>query len=200
MDCKLKNIFLIGPSRAGKTTFAKELCEHGYNHLVMDAVIETMAECFPESGIRHGNLESPEFKRFLESYCRNTFKYGIPYIVDLEVLSPKFASTLIDKEESTVVYLGYSSITAQEKLAQVRRYDTRFDWTRNLTDEELLSMFDKLISKSQSIKEEASLYGFTYIDTSFNREGKFKDFINAHLNQKSSLLVRKDESYDKYER
>ncbi len=200
MENKLKNIFLIGPSRAGKTTFAKALCYHGYNHLVMDSVIETMTECFPESGIRHGNLESPEFKRFLESYCRNTFKYGLPYIVDLEVLSPKFASELIDKEESTAIYLGYSSITAQEKLEQVRKYDTKFDWTRNLTDEELLAMFENLIQKSQATQEEAGLYGFTYIDTSFNREDKFKDFINVNLEQRSGLLSRTDKSYDKYER
>lgn len=198
MGNKLKNIFLIGPSRAGKTTFAKKLCEHGYNHLVMDAVIETMAECFPESGIRHGNLESPEFKKFLESYCRNTFKYGLPYIVDLEVLSPEFASNLLDREESTAIYLGYSSITAQEKLEQVRKYDTKFDWTRKLTDEELLAMFEDLIQKSKLIQEEAKLYGFTYIDTSYDRENKFSNFIDANL--KNGLLDRTDESYKKYER
>lgn len=200
MNKKLKNIFLIGPSRAGKTTFAKELCKYGYNHLIMDAVIETMAECFPESGIRHGNLESPEFKNFFKSYCKNNFKYGLSYIVDLEVLSPEFAKQLIDKDESIAIYLGYPSITPQEKLNQIRTYDTKFDWTKNLSDAELLSMSNKLIATSKTLKNEAILNDFLFIDTSHNREEKFKNFINANLKQNSTLLYRDISSYDKYER
>lgn len=45
----LKNIFLIGPSRCGKTTTATFLQEqYGYTHIIMDAVIETMNEVAPE--------------------------------------------------------------------------------------------------------------------------------------------------------
>ena len=105
----LKNIFLIGPSRCGKTTTASILQnEYGYTHIIMDAVIETMNEVAPELGIRHGNLESAEFKSFLQSYCKNLFKYTKHNIIDLEVLSPEFAKEMLDSDESTAIYMGYS--------------------------------------------------------------------------------------------
>ena len=64
---KFKNIFLVGPSRCGKTTTASYLQrEYGYTHIIMDAVIETLSEVMPNLEIRHGNLESEEFRNFLK--------------------------------------------------------------------------------------------------------------------------------------
>ena len=196
----LKNIFIVGPSRAGKTTLAGKLQSLGYNHIVMDAVIETMAECFPEFGIRHGNLESDEFKTFLRSYCKNSFKYGLPYIIDLEVLAPNFAKEILDEEESTAVYLGYPSITVEEKIRQIRENDTKFDWTRNLSDEELRKTIGANIEDSKKIKIEAEKNGFTFLDASHNREAVFDNFIAENVREGSEFLHRTIQSYDKYER
>ena len=113
----LKNIYLVGPSRCGKTTTATMLQqEYGYTHIIMDAVIETMSEVAPQLGIRHGNLESEEFRNFLKSYSKNLFKYTKHNIIDLEVLDPSFAKEMIDENESIVIYMGYPSITPEEKL------------------------------------------------------------------------------------
>ena len=200
MNSNLKNIFLIGPSRAGKTTFAEKLGKMGYNHVVMDAVIETMNECYPELGIRHGNLESEEFNRFLKSYCKNHFKYGLPYIIDLEVLDPKFASEIINEDESTAIYLGYPSLTPKEKLSQIRKYDTKFDWTRNEDDKSLLEMFAKHIAKSKKLQEMAPKYGYEFLDVSYDREKVFNDFIAENTRKGSTFFHRTDKSYDRYER
>lgn len=198
VSSNLKNIFIIGPSRAGKTSLAIKLEKMGYNHIVMDAVIETMTECFPKSGIRHGNLESEEFKTFLESFCRNHFKYGLPYIIDLEVLNPDFAKEIIHDDESTAVYMGYPSLTPEEKIAQVREHDTKFDWTRNISDEELKEMFRKNIEVSKKLQVGAIKNGYSFLDVSYNREQVLNDFIRNSFEKQ--LFYRDDSSYDRYER
>lgn len=199
MNSNLKNIFLIGPSRAGKTTLANKLGKLGYNHLVMDAVIETMTDCFPEVGIRHGNLESDEFKKFLISFCKNHFKYGLPYVIDLEVLDPEFAKgSLINEDESTAIYIGYPNLTPEEKLKQVREHDTKFDWTRNESDEDLKETFRKHIEASKILKEKALRNGYQFLDVSYNREEVFNDFIIRSTRE--NRFYRSDKSYDRYER
>ena len=168
---KLKNIYLVGPSRCGKTAAAMQLQEkYGYTHIIMDAVIETMSEIAPQLGIQHGNLDSEVFRNFLRLYSTNLFKYTRQNVIDVEVLEPSFARTMINDDESTVIYMGYPSITPQEKLKQIREYDGEFDWTRNLSDEELSELLSKCIETSKKLQEEAKKYGFEFIDTSFNRE------------------------------
>lgn len=196
---KFKNIFLVGPSRCGKTTTASYLQrEYGYTHIIMDAVIETLSEVMPNLEIRHGNLESEEFRDFLKVYSKNLFKYTKNNIIDLEELSPEFAEQLIDKNESTVIYMGYPSITPEEKVAQMRKFDTEFDWTRKLSDEELLDFAKNKIKASKNLQEEATHRGFTFIDTSFNRQNTVID-IFEQLMEKGEL-TREDDSYKKYYR
>ena len=170
----LKNIYLIGPSRCGKTTTATMLQEkYGYTHIIMDAVIE-----------------------ILISYSRNLFKYTKPNIIDLEVLNPDFAQTLIDSDESVVIYMGYPSITPEEKAKQIRQYDTEFDWTRTLSDEELIVTVQQQIESSKRLQKEAHIHDFEFIDTSYNRERIIAKKIEELFN--SGRLYRTDSSYDKY--
>lgn len=196
---KLKNIYLVGPSRCGKTTAATRLSEkYGYTHIIMDAVIETMDEIAPQLGIRHGNLDSEEFRNFLKSYCANIFKYTKHNIIDLEVLDPVFARSNINDDESTVIYMGYPSITPEEKLKQIRKYDSDFDWTRNLSDEELINLLRMHIEKSKVIQKEALKHGFEFIDTSFNREEVISESIERMIT--NGTLDRAEESYERYYR
>ena len=196
---KLKNIYLVGPSRCGKTTTAMQLQEkYGYTHIIMDAVIETMSEIAPQLGIKHGNLDSELFRNFLKVYSTNLFKYTRPNIIDVEVLEPSFARKMINDDESTVIYMGYPSITPQEKMKQIREYDGEFDWTRNLSDEELIELLSKHIETSKRLQQEAEKYGFKFIDTSLNREEVISKSIEEMVNNGS--LDRTDESYKRYYR
>lgn len=196
---KLKNIYLVGPSRCGKTTTASILQEkYGYTHIIMDAVIETMSEVAPQLGIKHGNLESEEFRNFLILYSKNLFKYTRHNIIDLEVLNPSFAKAMINADESTAIYMGYPSITPEEKLQQMRKYDSKFDWTRNLSDEELIKLLTTHIETSRKLQEEATNHGFEFIDTSFNREEVIRESIERMIS--TGMLDRADKSYERYYR
>lgn len=196
---KLKNIYLVGPSRCGKTMTATELQKnYGYTHIIMDAVIETMSEVAPQLGIRHENLDSEEFRNFLKSYSKNVFKYAKHNIIDLEVMDPSFAKSMINEDEATAIYMGYPSITPEEKLQQMRKYDTKYDWTRNLSDENLLKLLKTHIETSKTLQQEAIKYGFEFIDTSFNREKVITESIERLIN--NGTLDRTDESYKRYYR
>lgn len=195
----LKNIYLVGPSRCGKTATATMLQEkYGYTHIIMDAVIETMNEISPNLGIKHGNLDSKEFRNFLNSYSKNLFKYTKHNIIDIEVLDPSFAKSMINDDESTVIYMGYPSITPEEKLKQMRKYDSEYDWTRNLSDEELIELLTFHIEASKKLQEKAMQHGFKFIDTSFNREEVIRESIEEMIS--TGKLDRTDKSYERYYR
>ena len=51
---------------------------------------------------------------------------------------------------------------------------------------------------SKRLQEEAQKYGFEFIDTSFERESKVKEFFDEQI--RSGKLERTDESYEKYYR
>lgn len=194
-----KNIYLVGPSRCGKTSMSTVLQEkYRYTHIIMDAVVETMSEVFPKLGIKHGNLDSEEFRSFLSSYSKNLFKYTKHNVIDLEVLEPNFAKSMINEDESTAIYMGYPSITPEEKMKQIRTYDSEFDWTKNLSDEELIKLLTTHIETSKSLKEKAIKNGFEFIDTSFNREETIVASIEKMIN--SGKLDRTDKSYERYYR
>ena len=195
----LKNIYLIGPSRCGKTSAAFEFQKKfGYTHIIMDAVIETMNDVVPELGIKHGNLNSEEFKRFLDSYCKNLFKYTKHNIIDLEVLPLDFLKESINEDESIVIYMGYPNITPEDKMEQVRKFDTEFDWTRNISDTELLEILKRNIEVSKNLQQEANSNGYCFIDTSYNREENIKQTIENI--EQSGKLCRNDKSYERYYR
>ena len=80
----------------------------------------------------------------------------------------------------------------------MRKYDSKFDWTRNLSDEELIALLTTHIATSQKVQEDAKNFGFEFIDTSYEREKVIKEYIEKIVN--SGKLDRSPESYEKYYR
>lgn len=196
---RVKNVLLIGAARSGKSIFSEKMSkEMGYTHIIMDSIIETFYETFPEIGIKHDESNNPVFNKFLKSYLKNLFKYGFNNIIDMEILSPEVVSEIIDKDETEVIYFGYPSISVEDKFVQIRKHDTEFDWTINLNDIELKELIIKKIELSKQVQKEANKYDITYIDTSYNREITFDNMIKQFKYE--NLLNRSHESFNKYKR
>jgi len=50
----LKNIIIVGASRSGKSTVAKEIAKmHNMSYIPFDSIISTIENLFPEVGIMH---------------------------------------------------------------------------------------------------------------------------------------------------
>lgn len=197
-----KNILLIGPARGGKTSTAQILQEkYGYNSIMFDAVVEAIANtpAFSQLGVKHGNLDTPLAKEFIKNLIISSFKYALPgkrhSVFDIEVLLPEYVDSFIDREETVVIYLGYPNITPEEKLSQIRTYDTPFDWTRTVENEELLKILQGHIQTSKELQKEAEKYNFIFIDTSINRESVIMEKIEELMN--NHVLIRDEKSYEK---
>lgn len=59
----MKNIILMGTSRAGKTSLAIELSKKlGYNFISIDSLVYAFGEVYPELGINHSNRDGTSVK------------------------------------------------------------------------------------------------------------------------------------------
>ena len=71
----MKNIILMGTSRAGKTSLAIELSKKlGYNFISIDSLVYAFGEVYPELGINHSNRDGTSVKnlsKFLWAYIKN---------------------------------------------------------------------------------------------------------------------------------
>lgn len=69
-------------------------------------------------------------------------------------------------------FLGYTKLTKNEKLTFVREYHQgETDWTKGISDDEMLSMIEEMIQFSKYLQEECIKYGIRYFDVSHDFEG-----------------------------
>ena len=70
-----------------------------------------------------------------------------------------------------VLFIGYPTISPQEKLKAIRQFcGDSFDWTNKTNDQVLLERLHKFIDISQKIKESCAKYNLPFFDTSDNFE------------------------------
>ena len=71
----MKNIILMGTSRAGKTSLATEISKKlGYNIVSLDSLVSAFGKVYPELGINHANRDGTAVKnlsKFLWAYIKN---------------------------------------------------------------------------------------------------------------------------------
>lgn len=167
-----KHIIIAGVSRSGKTTLALELSKLGYTHYKMDSVIRGV--CFSLNLNRHdwknlSKILSTILNTIIIENTSDTVFLEEKYVLDVTHLFPRDIS-LIDLSNTEIVFLGYDTISVQEKCEQIRMYDKENYWSSKLSDEELLKITKLNIEFSKYIKEECNKYNIPYFDTSFNRE------------------------------
>ena len=81
-----------------------------------------------------------------------------------------------------IVVLGYPRLTPQEVLSNVRKYEGKFDYTRALTDEELLKTISRHVEYSKNFEAECKKLGLAFFDTSYNRDEVLNGIIKKFTN------------------
>ena len=178
-----KKIFIAGVAKSGKSTLAEKICEHDkYNHIPLDYFASSLKHNFPETNITSNVViqeESSANLALLISRVMNIMNdKEEPFIIDSAHILPKDIIKYIDKEKWDIIYVGYPNITPQDKFNLLRKYDSKDDWTRKRTDEELLNTVDQLVTLSKEIEKECQEYNFTFIDTS---NDLIKDINEAYI-------------------
>ena len=181
----MKNIILIGASRAGKSTFTKLLNKKFDNLMIIRTDLLRLAfrdVICKDLAINTSSLKNnPDYINYVLNYYKYANMYDVDYIkvVDTVDFEPKDCNSF---ENSITICFGYPNVSKEELLKKWRKYDTDLDWTKNKSDELLLNFAKKEIENSKYLKQECEKYDIKFVDTSHNR--------NAVLNELLEYVVQ----------
>jgi len=187
------NIIVAGVPRAGKSTISNMLSrKFGYQHLSMDSIIAGIESVFPELDVKwwpssNDKKENMErlynasekvallIKAMLESEEYDEFEPGM--VVDVYQLLPEHYVKYLKDKNCEIAYFLTADITAEERVAIHRAYDTEAHYTFEFSDDEMLSHCEFVIERSQFLKEQCIKFSLPYYETAKNREAVFEQFI-----------------------
>jgi hypothetical protein len=166
-----------GASRSGKTLLARRaVAEKQIPYFPIDALFGALVHGAPEMGIRYEDSFTkrpikmwPITKHFLDFFFKEEQKY---LIEGDSILPSQINKLIIEQKPVKCCFLGYAELTKEEKLSLVRQYHQGdIDWTKGISDEEMLPMIDKMIEFSKFLREECTKYKIKYFDISHDFEG-----------------------------
>ena len=167
----MKNIFIGGTAKSGKSRLAVELCKkYNINHIPLDYFASSFKHIFPEIGITSNvvidKTSSEKLSLFLSRIIEIIESKDDEYfVIDSAHIYPSDIIKYLDKNKWDIYYLGYPNISEKEKIEEIRKY-TKGGWTNKKSEEELLSTFKDLINISKTIKKECENNNIKFIDTS----------------------------------
>lgn len=190
----MKNIIITGTGRAGKSTLARKIGEK-LNCFVInnDRFIATFSEAYPQLEIYFGSGENntkniaPFLGHFLGMFSSPDGKGILPcthgglgenhFVMegshfDFERISSIFEMYGIGalKENFILIGLVVNEKTVDEFVSDLKKYDTKHDWTYGFDDDRLRNVAEDCILYSKKTSEYLAKYGFTIYDTSMERE------------------------------
>ncbi len=168
---------LGGASRSGKTLLARRaVAEKQIPYFPLDALFGALVHGAPEKGLRYEDplMERPVkmwpmTKHFLNFF----FKEENNYLFEGDSILPSQVNELIAEQKPVrSCFLGYTELAREEKFVLVREHHQGdIDWTRGISDEEMLPMVDEMIVFSKHLQQECAKYGIKYFDISHDFHG-----------------------------
>lgn len=200
----MKNIIIVGPSRAGKTTLAKQLSDKlNYFVISLDKLVATFQASYPQLDIRlNWNRDktteniAPFIGHFLGLFSSGD---GIKCELNLHAHNVKNNAFVLEggyfdfekitsilqeyganelKDRFILIGLVQGQKTVDEYVSDFKKYDTEDDWTYNFSENELRDYVTQdAIPFNRVMTDHLTKYGFTVYDTSSDRERIFDKII-----------------------
>lgn len=175
----MKNIFIAGAAKSGKSTIAEKICSKGsYNHIPLDYFTASLKRNFPDVGIRSNVLiegeTSPKLALLLSTVFNIIDDTEEKFIIDSAHIMPKDIVKYINRDKWDIIYVGYPNVSAQDKFNLIRKLEHEFSWTHRRSDEELFPMIEQLIENSKEIERQCQELNIRFIDTS----GDINEILN----------------------
>ena len=168
---------LGGAPRSGKTLLARRaVSEKQIPYFPLDALLGSLVYGAPQMGMRYedsftdrSNKLWPVTKHMIKMLVEEESEY----LIEGDSILPVQVNELITSQTSVhACFVGYSELSKEEKLSLVREYHQgQVDWTKEISDEELIPMIESMIDFSKYIKEECEKYGIKYFDISHDFQG-----------------------------
>lgn len=166
----MKNILLVGASRAGKTTFTKMVSKE-YQIIDGDTIREAYKIVINKdtSLCSHEVGQLEEYQKFIIEVFKRYIKYNkdLRYILDTVDIVPSQID-LFDAKDTLMIVFGYPNAKAEDVVAMQRKYDTCDDWTFSLSEQELLDNATYWIKRSKEYERECKRLNIKFVDTSRN--------------------------------
>lgn len=155
------NVLILGQPRSGKTTIAKKIAKKGYNIIALDEMRQAFVDSMPELDLYHSGTEielnpvnAEKYYLFIKSYLKNfNQKYpDVNVVIEGMEISLKAASRLFtDGNQCVIICLGVITDNPKDFNNLIRKYsiNDEQDWTRNLNDDELMAVVDRIIHYSK---------------------------------------------------
>jgi len=193
-----KNIIIIGPGRAGKTTLAKKLNEElNYSVIGTDDLSIGFSEGLPQLNIVNPNdhkASAASIAPFLASYVsalawRSNYYNGTKYVFedgkgyfDFDKLVPIWEVIELDKDywktQYLIIGLIYPNQTHEQLFDDIRKHDVENDWTYNLNEDELMRAVASGIEYSLGFRDKFQKYDIDIYDVSKNRAQVLDKIVN----------------------
>ncbi len=173
-----KKFIICGTSRSGKSLLSKRISSKlDLSWIIGDALVSSMEDAFPDLGVsHHGDLQDigNKFEEFIKYLLWNYAYEGTSYVFDSTHLYPAHIAKIRSKIGIVpTIFLGYADANVEQKLREIRQFDPAENWwTRERSDEELISHIQNQIEKSRQIKAQCLEFDMPYIETS-------QDFISS---------------------
>jgi GTPase SAR1 family protein len=186
-----KNILILGPSRAGKTTLTKKLNEAlNYSVVCFDSIIYAFEQSFPQLGICSGDgaeNTAANLADFLTHYFdmlsyRSNEKNGIKFAAEGGYFDFEKIMLAMNNYEMTkdFLFIGlvYNNKTPDELFEDIRKNDTEGDWSYNCDDDALKKCVNIFIEDSSRMYDKFQKHNFMIYDVSDNREQVLNRIVN----------------------
>ena len=178
---EVKHIIIAGCSRTGKTTLSMLFKEMGYIHYKMDTIKRGIYNNFCSNKNDDWKNISPKMAHLIatiinecnsdkiknkEFYCLDTC-----HLYPIDIANEKLKNTVI-------VFLGYTDLNKNDKLLNIRKYDSDNIWTSSKSDKEILDNIELGIKYSKEVKKQCNNLKIPYFDTSKNFNKVLNDVYN----------------------
>lgn len=178
----MKNIYIIGVPRSGKSTLSKLIKEKYpiYNQISFEAIRNGFIESQPE--LNMGNRNSEARRQILPKYIITFAEWNNkilsnPTLVEGDFCSIEELAKLI-KSEDLIICLGLGRRNMEEIINGIRKNDTSSDYTNNWTDEQIEKHFHDIIKQDNINYNYCMKNNIKYYDTYTNRNKVFNQILN----------------------
>ena len=167
----MKNIFIGGVAKSGKSRLAEYLCKkYNMNHIPIDYLASSFKHNFPEIGITSNVIINEKSSELLSLFMSRFIKIAESndeelFVLDSAHIFPQDILKYLDTSKWDIYYLGYPNITAEGKIDEINKY-IKDGWTNKKNRKELLDIFKELIKISDDIKKTCIKNNIKFIDTS----------------------------------
>ena len=178
----MKNIFIVGVPRTGKTTLTKLIKKElpQINLISFEAIRNGFIKSQPE--LNMGNRNSSARQKILPDFIFEFVNWNEKFSNYNNLIEGDFTDieSIVKNtdEDDMIICLGFSGRRIDEIIDGIIRNDSNHDYTKNWTEDKIKNHFYDIVEKDKENIENCKKYNIKYYDTYENRQDVFFEILN----------------------